>query len=153
DLVQQVVENDNQRAAMYVLPSATPTLRSASVLGAAAELGHQGDQDQDGIETLIIMLGSNNALGSVTELQIRWSDDGFDDVNRKGPFTVWRPSHFAAELDRVAAEVRRIRARHVIWGTVPHVTIAPIARGVGAKVRPGSRYFPFYARPWVDDRS
>jgi hypothetical protein len=32
-------------------------------------------------------------------------------------------------------------ARHVIWGTVPHVTIVPIARGVKGKVRPGSRYF------------
>ena len=35
--------------------------------------------------------------------------------------------------------------------TVPHVTIAPIARGVGGKVRPGSRYFNYYTHPWVDD--
>jgi type II secretory pathway pseudopilin PulG len=47
--------------------------------------------------------------------------------------------------------VRAINARHVIWCTVPHVTIAPIARGVGDKVVSGSRYFPYYARPWVSD--
>ena len=66
-------------------------------------------------------------------------------------FTVWRPTHFQAELDRVVAEVRRIRARHVIWGTVPHVTIAPLARGVATKVRTGSRYFPYYTRVWIPD--
>ncbi len=27
----------------------------------------------------------------------------------------------------------------------------PIARGVGRKVTPGSRYFPFYTRPWIKD--
>jgi hypothetical protein len=48
--------------------------------------------------------------------------------------------------------VRAIRARHVIWCTIPHVTIAPIARGVAGKVRPDSRYFPYYTRPWITDR-
>jgi hypothetical protein len=31
------------------------------------------------------------------------------------------------------------------------VTIAPIARGIGDKIEPGSRYFPYYSRPWVTD--
>jgi hypothetical protein len=26
-----------------------------------------------------------------------------------------------------------------------------VTRGVGAKVRPGSRYFPYYTRPWITD--
>ena len=39
----------------------------------------------------------------------------------------------------------------MIWATVPHVTIAPIARGVGRKLVAGSRYFPYYTRPWIDD--
>ena len=48
-------------------------------------------------------------------------------------------------------QVARIPARHVIWATVPHVTIAPLARGVGGKLAPGSRYFPYYTRPWISD--
>jgi hypothetical protein len=32
------------------------------------------------------------------------------------------------------------------------VTIAPLARGVGGKVSPGSRYFRYYTRPWISDR-
>ncbi|HEX2356163.1 MAG TPA: hypothetical protein VHI50_06845, partial [Micromonosporaceae bacterium] len=34
---------------------------------------------------------------------------------------------------------------------VPHVTIAPIARGIGDKVEVGSRYFPYYTRPWIPE--
>src|SRR5262249_48614672 len=57
------------------------------------------------------------------------------------------------ELRLLATAVRRIKARHVIWFTVPHVTIAPVTRGVGQKVNKGSRYFPYYTRPWIDDDS
>jgi hypothetical protein len=50
-------------------------------------------------------------------------------------------------------EVRRVRAEHVIWATVPHVTIVPTARGVGnGKMYPGSRYFPYYTHPWITDQ-
>ena len=42
-------------------------------------------------------------------------------------------------------------ARHVIWATVPHVTVAPIARGVGGKVAPGLALLPVLHAP-VDRR-
>ena len=46
----------------------------------------------------------------------------------------------------------------MILATVPHVTIAPFAKGVnpddpGEKWRPGSRYFPYYTDPWIDEGS
>jgi hypothetical protein len=144
-LFRQLVEDANERAALRVLP--TEGSPDRTVLDCARELGADGD----GIETLIVMLGANNVLGAVTDLRVAWSADGYDTLNGKRGFTVWRPTHFRRELDRVVAEVRRIRARHVIWATVPHVTIAPIARGVQRKVRPGSRYFPYYTRPWISD--
>jgi hypothetical protein len=144
--LNQLIENANERAALRVLPSATEELRDLTPLGAARRLGEDG-----GIETLIVLLGSNNALGAVTGLRVEWSGPGYDTVDGKRPFTVWRPEHFGAEFGRVVDQVRQIQARHVIWGTVPHVTIAPIARGVGDKVEPGSRYFPYYTRPWIND--
>jgi hypothetical protein len=149
DLIRQIVENNGQRAAMYVLPSVPRRTQSLTPLGAAADLG---GQDADGIETLVVMLGANNALGSVTGLKVVWSAAGYDDLRRKDQYSVWRPTHFEAELGQLAAEVRKVKARHVIWSTVPHVTIAPIARGVGGKVATGSRYFPYYTRPWIDER-
>ncbi|MGC8711681.1 MAG: hypothetical protein ACP5RH_04750 [Leptodesmis sp.] len=46
------------------------------------------------------------------------------------PYTDWDPTYFKVELDRVVEQVRQVRVRHVIMTTVPHVTIAPVARGV-----------------------
>ena len=64
---------------------------------------------------------------------------------------MWRPSHFAADWALLVDKIRRVNAQHVILATVPAVTIAPIARGVGGKVSPQSRYFPYYTRPWISD--
>ncbi|MGY1617385.1 hypothetical protein ACI797_11665 [Geodermatophilus sp. SYSU D00691] len=151
-LLDQIVENNSERAALRVYPRWSEEVRRQTLLDAAAAMGADHDEDTDcGIETLVVFLGANNALQAVTELRVRWSGDDFQDLRRKGRYTVWRPEHFAAELGELAAAVGRIGARHTIWCTVPHVTIAPIARGIGRKVRPGSRYFPYYARPWVDD--
>ena len=150
-----LVANGYQISALRVLNSARDQAGKAfTPLQAAAALGAEGtleSGDGDGIETLIVLLGSNNALGSVVQLRVAWSADGYDDLEKKDKsgFTVWRPIHFQAELDKVVAEVKQIRARHVIWGTVAHVTIIPIARAVGPKVAPGSRYFPYYTRPWT----
>ncbi|MGW6903595.1 hypothetical protein [Streptomyces sp. NPDC054940] len=153
DLVKQIVQNAGERAALRVLPTQPPAASSLTQLGAATRLGEEtdGTGSEHGIETLVVFLGANNALRAVTELRVVWSEDGYDDLSRKGPFTVWRPQHFEAELHKVAAEVAGIKARHVIWCTVPHVTIAPIARGVQGKTARGSRYFPYYTRPWIGD--
>lgn len=149
-LFRQIVEDANERAALRVLPGGEKG-GDLTPLGAAAALGAEGTEETPGIETLIVLLGANNALGSVVKLEVKWSEEGFDNLENKKMFTVWKPSHFKAELDRVVEEVKKIQARHVIWGTVPHVTIAPVARGVGTKMLKGSRYFPYYTRPWIKD--
>ncbi|WP_078888213.1 hypothetical protein [Streptomyces sclerotialus] len=154
DWIDQIVENAGERAALRVLPTTPPEAGALTQLGAAERLGDEvsATDPEHGIETLIVFLGANNALPVITQLRVVWSAKGYDDLARKGAFTVWRPEHFAAELRLVARAVRNIKARHVIWCTVPHVTIAPLARGVGGKTRPGSAYFPYYTRPWIRDR-
>ena len=74
-------------------------------------------------------------------------------LGEKDAYTVWKPEHFKAEYDKIVQAVESIGARHVIWATVPHVTITPIARGIGKKLGIGSRYFPYYTRPWIDEKS
>jgi hypothetical protein len=152
DWIQQMVENASDRAAVRVLPALRgdqdPGLGSVD---AAEALGRNG-----GIETLIVFLGANNALGTVLQLAVSWSQAGetgrdYQDLTKKTAFNVWDPEHFQIELAALAGRVKGIDAQHVVWGTVPHVTIAPIARGVASKVRTGSRYFPYYTRPWIKD--
>jgi hypothetical protein len=142
-----LIRNADEIAAIRVLHSARLGGKGLTPLGAAKALGEDG-----GIETLIVELGANNALGSVISLTVRWSGDGYDDIKKKAKYNVWRPTHFQAELDQLADAVREIGARHVIWTTVPHVTIAPLARGVKGKVEKGSRYFKYYTRPWIRDQ-
>jgi hypothetical protein len=104
-----------------------------------------------------VMLGGNNALGSVVHLDVRWTPPDYLDasprrrLDTKGAYNVWQPAHFQAEWALLVEQLERIAARHVILATVPQVTIAPIARGWRGKVERGSRYFPYYVRPWVDD--
>jgi hypothetical protein len=155
DLVKQVVEHANDRAWQVVLAGCGGP--RATVLDAAERLGEEGGGEH-GIETLVVMLGSNHALGSVVDLDPRWTTDAYgrlasldDRLDAKGAFNVWQPSHFAQEWARLVERIKRVRARHVIVATVPQVTIAPIARGVAGKARHGSRFFPHYTRPWITD--
>ncbi len=154
DLVNQLVELDNDRVWKVVLDSCGPA--GATVLDAAEALGEEGPTAH-GIETLVVVLGANNTLASVVGLDPRWTpDDYLDDtadarLTTKGAYNVWQPAHFDAEWALLVERLEAINARHVIIATVPQVTILPIARGVRGKVRQGSRYFPYYTRPWITD--
>jgi hypothetical protein len=75
-------------------------------------------------------------------LHARINGGSFDSCSQ-----AWLPRHFQAEWTRIVAHLENIRAQNVVVATVPHVTVAPIARGVGDKMARGSRYFAHYTRP------
>ena len=140
--------NDNDIAALSVL---APFGVAASQIDAAKWLGSDG-----GIDTLVIVHGANNALPVVVEKRVAWSGADFADLDAKGNYTIWRPTHFAEEYAELVKAINEINARRVVLATVPHVTIAPIAKGVnpqnpGQKWQPGSRYFPYYTDPWIEE--
>lgn len=147
-------ENDTGVAAHSVLGgfgTAATQIRAAQALGAGG-----------GIGTLIVELGANNALKSVVNKKtngdgVVWSGAGYNQLDVKEKYTVWNPTHFELEYADLVREVKTIPTARVLLATVPHVTIAPIAHGVnpdnpGQKWKPGSRFFPFYTDPWIDDR-
>jgi hypothetical protein len=153
DFWRQVPSNHNERAAIRVLNTARDgNGKPLTPIQAAAVLGAEGSGETEGIETLVVMIGANNALGSILTFNVAWSGEGYDDMSVNDKYTVWRPIHFRAEFDLMVAEIKKIRARHVIISTVPHITIAPFARGVGDKARKRSRYFPYYTLPWIEDK-
>lgn len=111
-----------------------------TMVDAARWLGQDG-----GIDTLVVVLGSNNALPSVMKLQLVWSSGP-----HSSGYTVSAPSDFETDLGELRDRIAEINARRVIWATVPHVTVAPIARGLGVKPS-GSRYFARYTHAWITD--
>jgi hypothetical protein len=147
-----LIEHHQELAALRVLGSANTGNGALTAVQAARALGDEGsveDNNGFGIETLVIFIGANNVLGSILELDARWSCDPQIDT-KKDP-TVWCPDLFEEELNKLVHQVRDIKAKHVIWATVPHVTIAPLAHGIGKKTESGSRYYSYYTRPWISD--
>src|SRR5207248_418230 len=77
--------------------------------------------------------------------------------------TIWEPEHFIRIYDLAVAQLEKIHAKRVYLATVPHVTIAPVARGVTpnwmergipevASVHGSTRkYYEYYTRFWFWD--
>jgi hypothetical protein len=140
-----MVNASGHRAAVSVLNSARkPSGVALTPLEAARQLG----DEPGGIETLCVWLGANNVLGSVVQLKAVLSGPAYQDLNAKSNYTVWTVPDFTAELTLVADEVRAIKADHVLWGTVPHVTIPPISHGLKGQLAECDRYFNYYGRVW-----
>jgi hypothetical protein len=151
DLLDQLVENNQARAGRPVLHRAAQGDPHRAVLDSVAAMA------EEGLETLVVVLGSNNALGTVLSLTTAWTPEGYaelssdDRLSARRGCNLWRPSAFAADWADLVRKLETIAARHVVIATVPSVTIAPIARGTNKKVRPDSRYFAYYTRPWITD--
>ncbi|MBI5829936.1 MAG: hypothetical protein HZB20_10460 [Chloroflexi bacterium] len=97
-------------------------------------------------------LGTNNALGTVLELDIR--ETGKKPPPFESNYNLWSAEAFKAEYDQLVEQVLSLKARRVIVATVPHITIPPITRGVnkrGAALKPGERYYDYYTRFWIRD--
>lgn len=99
----------------------------------------------EGVENLVLWLGANNALGTVVSLKIHQTPRGLEPPPHKRShlereqrgWNLWDPDDFSAEygelLKRVDATMQENTASdwQVFIGTVPLVTIAPLAKGVG----------------------
>lgn len=165
DWVSQVPENAMYRTALRVLnPSQSPADDDATQITRAQELAASG-----GVENLIVFLGANNVLGTVTSLDPKESTDEelMKPDPRERPANVYSPDHFQAVFTELVKQVEQIRPERVFWGTVPPVTIAPVTNGVGGRMDSDMglespygnsdhpkwyrRYFRYYTRPWVPD--
>lgn len=136
-------------------PSFAPTLEAKSQLDLLDHLVETHGE----IENLIFFLGANNALGTVTRFEIRWSSPA--DVDKKAysrMCTLWRTDDFKTLLDRIAPKIAVLqkagKVRNVITATIPHVTIPPITRGINLdpKQKPNP-YYDYYTYFFIWDAS
>ena len=112
--------------------------------------GLAGSGEEPGVENLILWLGSNNVLGTVLSLQPeqtkvvdgKWPHELPHIDREKQGWNFWHPDHFEAEFTELATRVDALMRNNpsgVDWkvfvANVPHVTIAPLAKGFGPKTQ------------------
>ena len=119
---------------------------------------------EEGVENLCLWLGANNALGTVLSLNIAQTPNDPKRVlqasrKERSQWNLWHPNDFHAEYDMLLNKVVDAMADNkksdwkIFVGTVPLVTIAPIAKGMGEKrvitdpSRPDKKalYYEFYS--------
>ncbi len=97
--------------------------------------------DGKGVENLILWLGANNALGTIVRMDVLRTADAKKSpldmtLDERNEYNLWSEQHFEAEYELRIDKVHDILSRgktdcKVFIGTVPAITIAPLARGVG----------------------
>lgn len=101
----------------------------------------------DGVENLLLWLGANNALSTVTTLNINLTPNRrsyskfpheYSHLERSHfGWNLWHPNDFQADYGEMLKRVDAVMQNNlepdwkVFIGTVPLVTIAPIAKGIG----------------------
>jgi hypothetical protein len=143
------------RTALRVLnPQLDPALDDVSQVGWLTRHARG-----EGIENVVLWLGANNALGTVLRLEINQTpnDPGQRphtlsyDEREAHHWNLWHPDDFHAEYGALMKRVEAAMAENaapdwrVFVGTVPLVTIAPLAKGVGPTTEvDGDVYFKYY---------
>ena len=138
-----------------MLPTALTVLEAGSQQGPKdpSQLDWlQYHHKKEGVENLLFWMGANNALGTVTSLNInQTSDDGtaFDEGSEKVSYekrkgwNLWHPGDFRKEYEYMLKKVRDIMEDNpnntdykVFIGTVPLVTIVPLTKSAGRLEKP-----------------
>ncbi|MCC5940485.1 MAG: hypothetical protein JJU37_03010 [Balneolaceae bacterium] len=157
------IKNNRPKYSVFnVLPDNAMYTTARLVLNPSLNTGYENNtmlnnvellQADGGIENLIVCIGHNNIVGSVTKLRIVFSDsDDLHNYYADRKCTVFRPEHFKEELRRLYTKVAGMNVKNVFVPTIPYVTIPPAIRGVnknGASSTGG--YFDYYARFWIWD--
>lgn len=113
----------------------------------------------DPVENLILFLGANDCLGTVVHLNMKdmAEEDGTptnDPEERRERYNLTSPETFRSDYEEMVEQISDAISEDtkVFVGTVPHVTIPPITRGIPADTRHPSdeRYFPHYGLFYAD---
>lgn len=111
-------------------------------------------KQRDGeIENLIVWLGANNCLFTVVELEIKETGDEPPPPNSE--YTLWTPTAFRKDYDKLVEQVQAIGANNVYVATVPHVTIPPVTRGImqdRGRLPEDKKYFDYYTYFYIQDK-
>lgn len=112
---------------------------------------------EEGVENLILWLGANNALGTILDLKVSQTPGDQSPATMphleraKKKWNLWHPADFKAEYELLINKGDTIMQSNkeanwnVFIGTVPLVTIAPLAKGVGPTTKTSQGiYYKYY---------
>lgn len=112
------------------------------------------NENEGGVENLILFLGANDCLGTVKDLQMkRMRNYAPSDPQERRNYNLTSVEAFESDYREM---VRQISAAissttKVFVGTIPHVTIPPVTRGIGDRLRSDPRYFQHYVPFFIND--
>ena len=111
------------------------------------------------IENLILFLGANDCLQTVTTLKMKDMEDETGEVSvdpeeRREKYNLTSTDAFEADYRRMVRQISDVISldTKVFVGTVPHVTIPPVTRGISEKKDSDSslKYYPLYGPFFAD---
>jgi hypothetical protein len=146
---QRKIKESGTKDDFYAAPNESLVRTALKVLNPSLKKEHNKKSQLDwldyhvqngGIENVIVWLGANNALGTIVDLSINYSPGkgetatlSRDEILKYG-WNLWHPIDFAADysilLDKIDAALAGTSTK-VFLATIPMVTIAPLAKGVG----------------------
>lgn len=104
---------------------------------------------EGGVENLIVWMGANDCLGTVGALEIKpmLADFASIDPEERHKLNLTHPKIFKQDYADLVAKIKEVisPATRVFVGTIPYVTIPPIATGIG-ELSSSSKYFEYYGR-------
>lgn len=110
--------------------------------------------DTEGVENLILWLGSNDCLGTVVSLKLNAmpEDFGSNDPQKRRQYNLTHPTIFAEDFEILVDKVNKAISKdtQVFVGNIPYVTIPPITKGIGEITIEG-KYFEKYGRFFADE--
>ena len=146
---QRKIAEGGSRDGLYAAPNESLVRTALKVLNPSLAKEHNNKSQLgwlehhaqgEGVENVLIWLGANNALGTIVDLSINYTPGlgntanlNRDTILEKG-WNLWHPTDFEADYRMLLAKVDTAldgKDTRVFLATVPLVTIAPLAKGVG----------------------
>lgn len=144
---KRLIDSATKSDGVYAMPNESLARTALKVLNPSLNPDHDDKSQLDwlkfhaqgqGVENAIVWLGANNALGTILDLSIRHTPGKGTTVGLPREtllgWNLWHPIDFESDytmlLDKID-EALEGQSTKVFLGTIPLVTIAPLAKGVG----------------------
>ncbi len=107
---------------------------------------------QQGIDNLIVYLGSNHIISAGGKLDIIYSKDSeVEALPYERSYTVMRPEHFEHNYQKLAERINKLNPNTIITATIPYITLLPIMQPIYRGEKSAQQeYADYYTHFWIN---